>query len=123
MHNFVVHSNESACRKSGRLGMEQVYIQANIRPICSQTSDPRVNSRDDINIFSHKETSRNKVEFCQEQCLFSREPNNYHNNNIYPSYNVVLVLTTKSLVVYPTSYSDNKPHRVNYSVTGYRIFC
>ena len=25
MHNFVVHSNESACRKSGRLGLEQVY--------------------------------------------------------------------------------------------------
>ena len=24
MHNFVVHSNESVCRKSGRLGMEQV---------------------------------------------------------------------------------------------------
>ena len=24
MHNFVVHSNESMCRKSGRLGMEQV---------------------------------------------------------------------------------------------------
>ena len=25
MHSFVVHSNESACRKSGRLGLEQVY--------------------------------------------------------------------------------------------------
>ena len=25
MHNFVVHSNESACRKSERLGLEQVY--------------------------------------------------------------------------------------------------
>ena len=25
MHNFVVHSNESACRKGGRLGPEQVY--------------------------------------------------------------------------------------------------
>ena len=24
IHNFVVHSNESECRKSGRLGMEQV---------------------------------------------------------------------------------------------------
>ena len=24
MHSFEVHSNESACRKSGRLGMEQV---------------------------------------------------------------------------------------------------
>ena len=24
MHIFEVHSNESACRKSGRLGMEQV---------------------------------------------------------------------------------------------------
>ena len=24
MHNFVVRTNESACRKSGRLGMEQV---------------------------------------------------------------------------------------------------
>ena len=24
MHNSVVHSNESACRKSGRLGLEQV---------------------------------------------------------------------------------------------------
>ena len=26
MHNFVVHSNESACRKSGRLGLDQVYF-------------------------------------------------------------------------------------------------
>ena len=24
MHDFVVHSNESVCRKSGRLGLEQV---------------------------------------------------------------------------------------------------
>ena len=24
LHNFEVHSNESACRKSGRLGLEQV---------------------------------------------------------------------------------------------------
>ena len=24
MHSFEVHSNESACRKSGRLGLEQV---------------------------------------------------------------------------------------------------
>ena len=27
MHSFEVHSNESACRKSGRLGLEQVYYQ------------------------------------------------------------------------------------------------
>ena len=27
MHNFVVHSNEIACIKSGRLGMEQFYKQ------------------------------------------------------------------------------------------------
>ena len=27
MHNFEVHSNESACRKIGRLGLEQVYKQ------------------------------------------------------------------------------------------------
>ena len=26
MQSFEVHSNESACRKSGRLGMEQVYV-------------------------------------------------------------------------------------------------
>ena len=25
MHNFVVHSNESACRKSGFLGLHQVF--------------------------------------------------------------------------------------------------
>ena len=27
MHSFEVHSNESACRKSGRLGLEQVIRQ------------------------------------------------------------------------------------------------
>ena len=27
MHNFVVHSNENACIKSGRLGMEQVLYK------------------------------------------------------------------------------------------------
>ena len=26
MHNFVVHSNESECRKGGRLGLDQVYF-------------------------------------------------------------------------------------------------
>ena len=31
MHNFVVHSNESACRKSGRLGLEQVIIVYSVR--------------------------------------------------------------------------------------------
>ena len=25
MHSFEVHSNKSACRKSGRLGLKQVY--------------------------------------------------------------------------------------------------
>ena len=34
MHNFVVHSNESACRKSGYLGMDQ-FIHWNL---CSVTS-------------------------------------------------------------------------------------
>ena len=28
MHNFVVHSNESGCRKNGRLGLEQVLNDA-----------------------------------------------------------------------------------------------
>ena len=27
MHSFEVHSNESACRKSGRLGLEQVIYE------------------------------------------------------------------------------------------------
>ena len=31
MHSFEVHSNESACRKSGRLRLEQVYYD--LRPI------------------------------------------------------------------------------------------
>ena len=26
MHNFVVHLNDSACRKSGSLGLEQVQL-------------------------------------------------------------------------------------------------
>ena len=30
MHNFVVHSNESACRKSGALGLDQVQRGGNI---------------------------------------------------------------------------------------------
>ena len=30
MHSFEVHSNESACRKSGRLGMEKVYYKTRI---------------------------------------------------------------------------------------------
>ena len=32
MHNFLVHSNESACRKSGRLGMEQVFNKNSFHP-------------------------------------------------------------------------------------------
>ena len=27
MHNFVVHSNESACRKRGSFGLEQVIVE------------------------------------------------------------------------------------------------
>ena len=26
MHNFLVHSNDSACRKSVRLGLDQVFV-------------------------------------------------------------------------------------------------
>ena len=29
MHSFEVHSNESACRKSGRLGLEQIIKHTN----------------------------------------------------------------------------------------------
>ena len=32
MHNFVVHSNESACRKSGFLGLDQVFNNSFIVP-------------------------------------------------------------------------------------------
>ena len=38
MHSFEVHSNESACRKSGHLGMEQVtstFTEPLLRTICS----------------------------------------------------------------------------------------
>ena len=38
MHNFVVHSNESACRKSRCLGLYQVFIRrvnilSNLKPL------------------------------------------------------------------------------------------
>ena len=38
MHNFVVHSNESACRKSRFLGLDQVFIRrvnllSNLKPL------------------------------------------------------------------------------------------
>ena len=36
MHNFVLRSNESACRKIGRLGMEQV-----IHPQVTLPTSPR----------------------------------------------------------------------------------
>ena len=32
MHNIIVHSNESACRKIGRLGLEQVIQLSVTRP-------------------------------------------------------------------------------------------
>ena len=38
MHSFEVHSNESACRKSDRLGLEQVlyvFTYKYILPLCS----------------------------------------------------------------------------------------
>ena len=31
MHNIVVHSDESACRKSGHVGLDQVYRCGNIK--------------------------------------------------------------------------------------------
>ena len=45
MHNFVVHSNESACRKSGRLGLEQVWCTAPFFVYLLLSSSP------DLNIF------------------------------------------------------------------------
>ena len=30
MHSFEVHSNKSACRKRGRLGLDQVFCQAQL---------------------------------------------------------------------------------------------
>ena len=33
MHSFEVHSNESACRKSGSIGLEQVTIEVNQQEI------------------------------------------------------------------------------------------
>ena len=39
MHSFEVHSNESACRKSGRLGLEQVHDAGrNEDPVCNNIS-------------------------------------------------------------------------------------
>ena len=34
MHSFEVHSNESACIKSGRLGLEQVYTKRALHTGC-----------------------------------------------------------------------------------------
>ena len=53
MHNIVVHLNESTCRKSGHLGMDQVYIQWLLRsdiccPIWSNFSQTAPNK---INVF------------------------------------------------------------------------
>ena len=37
MHSFEAHSNESACRKSGQLGMEQVKISGSVPTDCLVT--------------------------------------------------------------------------------------
>ena len=39
MHSFEVHSNESVCRKSGRLGLEQVQRHINKYRIHTTNSD------------------------------------------------------------------------------------
>ena len=41
MHNSIVHSNESACRKSGRIGLEQVLTNHNLTPNSNPT--PKLN--------------------------------------------------------------------------------
>ena len=41
MHSFEVHSNESACRKSGRLGLEQVSITTALH-LFSQIGTPSI---------------------------------------------------------------------------------
>ena len=38
MHDFVVHSDESACRKSGRLGMDQVISNMHVSVNCDNRS-------------------------------------------------------------------------------------
>ena len=37
MHSFEVRSNESACRKSGRLGLEQVMYAPVLLPVSGQS--------------------------------------------------------------------------------------
>ena len=39
MHKFVVHSNESACKKSGRLGMDQVINTKPDSPVNPQANE------------------------------------------------------------------------------------
>ena len=41
MHSFEVHSNESACRKSGRRGLEQVTYEFIINTIVSSLAAGR----------------------------------------------------------------------------------
>ena len=46
MHSFEVHSNERACRKSGRLGLEQAFMEGNLVVIVGLT--PPLLSTDEI---------------------------------------------------------------------------
>ena len=40
MHIFEVHQNESACRKSGRLGLEKVLLSSNTVDLITIVSPP-----------------------------------------------------------------------------------
>ena len=44
MHSFEVHSNESACRKIGRLGMEQVRSDWKCKVVFSRKINNKQNS-------------------------------------------------------------------------------
>ena len=54
MHSFEVHSNESACRKSGRLGLEKVTS-------CSTSSDSNQINNQKVSIFCIDDNNTQKT--------------------------------------------------------------
>ena len=74
MHSFEVHSNESACRKSGCLGLEQVMYQDTRKIYISR--QPVCLSNYDYDYIVEEIGRRDKIEFERDLEVYSADKEN-----------------------------------------------
>ena len=113
MHILEVHSNESACRKSGRLGLEQVS-GVNSTIVVSRPSDVR------SKVQEHHE-NRNLTSFCVMLFFFCSFAflRWYHNSNIQGLSNIEVYIYHTYLYAKNIMYAELFPDQMVFSCQSF----